>query len=128
MSKLEAFMLATLIFSCQGCGIRGGGVKIKGAVPDNPVGLAVWTAEDQYSRNSIVCAPTLIGNALGTFVGSPFLLGAAKAKHEHWNLAADSLWYTGMVPVYALGGALGTPFLPFSYLKRSDPCSVDFGH
>src|SRR5262245_56727032 len=86
---------------------------------------AVHTARvvnDQYSRNAIVCAPIFLGNALGLVVGSPFLALGIGLSRAGMPKTGGGIAMAGYVPIYLLGGALGTPFLPFSYLMKENPC------
>lgn len=84
-------------------------------------------AMDLYSRNVIVCLPTALGNAAGGLPGTLLLAPFALVdldKHQTTERVAGYL--TGAfvtVPALVGGGAVGTPFLPFSYLAEENPCN-----
>ena len=84
---------------------------------------------DPYSRNGIVCMPTALGNAIGGFPGqiplAPFGL-VDMDEHETTERVASWLLFSFSVfPALVVGGAVGTPFLPFSYLAPEDPCNFN---
>jgi len=69
---------------------------------------------DPYSRNSIVCVPTAIGNLIGGAPGVPL-----------WLLSGGSLRPIVVdIPAFAVGGIVGLPFIPLSYLRPEDPCTT----
>lgn len=82
---------------------------------------------DAYSRNDVVCLPTALGNAVGGLPGTLLLAPFALVdldRHKTTERVAGYL--TGAfvtVPALVVGGAVGTPFLPFSYLAAENPCN-----
>jgi hypothetical protein len=85
----------------------------------------------EFSRNSLVCTPTSIGNALGGIVGYPLALvtlpGAWLAGRfsEDDELAFKIYGAPFWASVLLLGGATGGLFLPPALYLDEDPC--DFG-
>jgi hypothetical protein len=75
-----------------------------------------------YGRNGVVQLPTALGNAVGVVVAEPVVLPVALVVKLAFRNSYKSEFYeyeTGWivaVPVYALGGVTGTPFLPLSLL------------
>lgn len=124
--NVRPLLAALVAFSCAGCGWRGGLVRSDAqAHRDTPHLHALRVAHDQYSRNGIVCGPTYVGNVLGAAAGSPFFLIGWWLKTASLEKTGSAVMTAGWVPVYIVGGALGTPFLPFSYLAKEDPCTID---
>ena len=87
-------------------------------------------AFDLYSRNPIVCIPTGIGNLAGVpgmLVVGPVVVAidAAFDPDEDgvfpWIVMPFSTVLVA-IPAYAGGLALGTPFVPVSFLSDEDPC------
>jgi hypothetical protein len=81
---------------------------------------------DPYSRNLIVCIPTAFGNVVGGFPGllplAPFGLVDMDEHETTERIASYLSGALSLVPALVVGGAVGTPFLPFSYLADEDPC------
>jgi hypothetical protein len=77
-------------------------------------------AEDLYSRNAVVAAPTLVGNAAGALVGIPLYLSVAGIEravgHKDESVADVAL----LVPIYLGGAVTGTPFLPIAMALPED--------
>lgn len=80
-----------------------------------------------YARNPLVCAPTALGNGIGGVAGylPALALGLvtfpllAVLPERAEEAAVRTYFYS--LP-YLLGFALGTPFLPVSYLAPEDAC------
>ena len=68
---------------------------------------------DPYSRNPIVCIPTAVGNIIGGAPGIPL-----------WALSGGLLRPLIDLPAFAVGGVVGLPFIPLSYLRPEDPCDI----
>lgn len=77
---------------------------------------------DLYSRNSIVAAPTYVGNALIIITAYalfwpldlfPKSVKDSSEKHISGNILTGLVLFGGFI--------IGTPFLPFSYLCEEDP-------
>lgn len=107
-----------------GCGSRGFAVRAAHEAPsgENSAVTLARKINDQYSRNAIVCTPTMIGNFVGMIAGSPFFLIGKGANSLGLERTAIGFGVMGNIPIYVVGGALGTPFLPFSYIAREKPC------
>jgi hypothetical protein len=88
---------------------------------------------DPYSRNGIVCIPTALGNVIGGVPGmiplAPFglVFGLVDLdEHETTGRVASWLFFGfSTFPAIVVGGAVGTPFLPFSYLAPENPCNFN---
>jgi hypothetical protein len=110
-------VLFALLLPCVACAHRGSPDEFG---PLQPV-------IDPYSRNLIVCLPTAFGNAAGGLPGQLLLAPFAFVdldKHQTTERVAGYL--TGALvlgPALVLGGVVGTPFLPFSYLAEEYPCN-----
>src|SRR5262245_22754553 len=86
---------------------------------------------DEYARNQIVCLPTGIGNLAG-LPGFILLLpfGYLEERRGRYDDEIGPVRVVQMTAFgvlvlgpAALGGfAVGTPFLPLSYLADEDPC------
>jgi hypothetical protein len=74
---------------------------------------------DPYSRNSIVCVPTAIGNLAGA-PGLPLWLATAPLGDVYVSAAVRTVFVTA--PAFAGGALTGLPFLPLSYLEPEEPC------
>jgi hypothetical protein len=74
---------------------------------------------DPYSRNSIVCVPTAIGNLAGV-PGVPLWLATVPFNDVSISTAARTVFVTA--PAFAGGALTGLPFLPLSYLEPEVPC------
>jgi hypothetical protein len=96
-------------------------------------------AIEAYSRNQIVCVPTAVGNILGVIVDWAVIVAALPVtlpivlmvdKRDPSPRAGDddSIFVKAglgvlMFPVLLIGGVVGTPFLPFSYLAPESRCN-----
>jgi len=96
----------------SGCAIINAGYDVTYYKPIEP-------ALQAYSRNTIVCVPTAVGNIVGSLVGFPFLIAG-----YYFDDARKPLLTIGLFPVLVGGFVTGTLFLPFSYLAPEDPCQV----
>jgi hypothetical protein len=81
---------------------------------------------DPYSRNGIVCLPTGLGNLIGGVPGqlalAPFTFVDMEKHQTIERIASYLMVVLSIAPAFVAGGALGTPFLPFSYLADEEPC------
>ncbi|HVH07731.1 MAG TPA: hypothetical protein VNE71_17195 [Myxococcota bacterium] len=81
---------------------------------------------DPYSRNGIVCIPTGLGNVIGGVPGqlalAPFALVDMEVHRTTERIASYLMAVLSIAPALVVGGAMGTPFLPFSYLADEEPC------
>jgi hypothetical protein len=119
------------IFLATSCAQTGGG-ELAPAPLHGVIGA--------YSRNEIVCVPTAVGNILGLSVGWALTVAALPltlplilvADKRDWSTRArgddSALAKAGigvlLFPAFFLGGVVGTPFLPFSYLAEESPCNL----
>ena len=84
-----------------------------------------------FSRNTLVCAPTAMGNAVGGVVGYPLaLLTLGPAWLAGWfsddeDLAFKIYGTPFWTPVLLMGGVTGALFLPPALFMDEEPC--DFG-
>ena len=100
-------MLTTVI---SGCAFKNTG-DVRFALP----GTEPW-AEDLYSRNAVVAAPTLVGNVAGAAVGAVLALpieGIERALGRRRETVAAAVL---LVPIYVGGGITGTAFLPIAMM------------
>jgi hypothetical protein len=82
-----------------------------------------------FSRNPIVCAPTALGNAVGSLVGAPLALAIYPlvwpatffTSNDDYLFQIYGTTFWG--PVLLSGGAIGGLFYPLSLLRGEDPCS-----
>ena len=102
VAKLAVVLIAVLTQSA--CAMRG------------MTGGPIAPLADLYSRNMIVAGPTLSGNLIGCGVGVAFALALRPIARASGDDDDAVMLYAIMVPSYAGGFALGTPFLPFSFL------------
>ena len=81
----------------------------------------------QYSRNTVVCAPTAVGNLIGWPAGlvlaAPVWLGMRPFSERNARYSANAV---ATVPTSVGGLLLGTPFLPLSFLTSEMPCSWEY--
>jgi hypothetical protein len=81
-----------------------------------------------YSRNGLVCYPTMVGNMIGMVPVSPLVyfedFYSSYGPERFDPLIRRSLDTIIMTPVLAGGAATGTLFLPFSYLVEGSPCGI----
>lgn len=82
---------------------------------------------EQYSRNQVVCVPTLVGNVVGAIPVLPFI-----ALYQVWHpgyprgpvgrVGVETLETLFMTSVLLGGAVTGTLFLPVSYLAPESYC------
>ena len=71
-----------------------------------------------YSRNSVVAAPTLVGNVAGALATAPLWLPMVWANQGEDYTVPAAILMAGAIPA---GFALGTPFVLPALLFEEDP-------
>jgi len=84
-----------------------------------------------FARNSIVAAPTLVGNVIGSLPAAAVGVVFAAPAYLFSGLDSDTainVFQSSWFAVDAVfGGLVGLPFLPFSYLGEKDPWELGSG-